>query len=67
VVASRTKNQKVTKAKGPRKLSGKIIQYVPDSFDPEVHLPEPNVKIGMRQYYSEANFARLVVSAKVSG
>ena len=40
MVAPRTKNSKVTKTKRPRKLDRKIVLYVPDSFDPEVHLPE---------------------------
>ena len=40
VVVSGMKDRKVTRTRRPRKLDGKIVLYVPDSFDPQAHLPD---------------------------
>ena len=36
----RDEEPKVTKTRRPRKLDRKIVLYVPDSFDPQAHLPD---------------------------
>jgi hypothetical protein len=40
VVVSGTKKQQITRIRRPRKLDKKIVLYVPDSFDPQAHLPD---------------------------